>query len=53
MLDYGKNLTGLGCFYLEFSDAIKEGDGLHVLDVGNTFSHFSRVRVGKTIQLRC
>ena len=31
MLDYGKNLTGLGCFYLEFSDAIKEGDGLRVL----------------------
>ena len=24
---YGKELFRLGCFYLEFSDAIKEGDG--------------------------
>ncbi len=26
MLEYGKKFLGLGCFYLEFSDAIKEGD---------------------------
>jgi len=31
VLDYATNLLSLGCFYLEFRDAIKEGDGLHVL----------------------
>ncbi len=31
MLEYGKRLLGFGCFYLEFSDAIKEGDGKRVL----------------------
>ena len=29
--EYGKQLLGLGCFYLEFSDAIREGDGKRVL----------------------
>lgn len=29
--EYGKKLLGLGCFYLEFSDAIREGDGNRVL----------------------
>ena len=29
--DYGKQLLGLGCFYLEFTDAIHEGDGQRVL----------------------
>ena len=28
---YGKKLLGLGCFYMEFWDAIREGDGLRVL----------------------
>lgn len=28
---YATNLLTLGCFYLEFRDAIKEGDGLRVL----------------------
>ena len=28
---YAKKLLGLGCFYLEYRDAIKEGDGLRVL----------------------
>lgn len=28
---YTKRLLSLGCFYLEFSDAIKEGDGDRVL----------------------
>ena len=28
---YGKKLLGLGCFYMEFRDAIREGDGLRVL----------------------
>lgn len=28
---YAKNLLTLGCIYLEFRDAIKEGDGLRVL----------------------
>lgn len=28
---YSKHLLGLGCFYLEYRDAIKEGDGLRVL----------------------
>ena len=31
VLDYATNLVSFGCFYLEFRDAIKEGDGLHVL----------------------
>ena len=31
MLEYNKRLLGLGCFYLEFSNAIKEGDGERVL----------------------
>lgn len=28
---YSKKLLGLGCFYLEYRDAIKEGDGTRVL----------------------
>jgi len=28
---YATNLLTLGCFYMEFRDAIKEGDGLRVL----------------------
>ena len=28
---YGTQLLSLGCFYLEYSDAIKEGDGIRVL----------------------
>lgn len=28
---YSKRLLGLGCFFLEYCDAIKEGDGLRVL----------------------
>ena len=31
MESYATQLLTLGCFYLEFRDAIKEGDGLHVL----------------------
>ncbi len=31
MLEYGKKFLGLGCFYLEFSDALKEGDGKRIL----------------------
>lgn len=31
VLEYGKRLLSLGCFYLAYSDAIKEGDGLRVL----------------------
>ena len=31
MLEYGKRLLSTGCSYLEFSDAIKEGDGERVL----------------------
>ena len=31
MLEYGKKMLSLGCFYLELSDAIKEGDGERVL----------------------
>lgn len=31
MLEYSKQLLGLGCFYLEFCDAIREGDGERVL----------------------
>ena len=29
--DYGKQLLSLGCFYLEYADAIKEGDGHRIL----------------------
>ena len=29
--EYGKQLLSIGCFYIEFSDAIKEGDGDRVL----------------------
>ena len=29
--EYGIQLLGIGCFYLEFTDAIREGDGNHVL----------------------
>ena len=29
--EYGKQLLGIGCFYLEFADAICEGDGNRVL----------------------
>ena len=29
--EYGKQLLSLGCFYLEYSDAIREGDGDRVL----------------------
>lgn len=28
---YGEQLLSLGCFYLEYSDAIREGDGIRVL----------------------
>lgn len=28
---YGKKVLGLGCFYMEFLDAIREGDSLRVL----------------------
>ena len=31
VMKYGKELLRLGCFYLEFSDAIKEGDGIRVI----------------------
>lgn len=31
VLDYSKNLLSIGSFYLEFQDAIKEGDGKRVL----------------------
>ena len=31
MLENGKKFLGLGCFYLEFSDAIKEDDGERIL----------------------
>ena len=31
---YTKHLLSLGCFYLKFSDAIKEGDGIASFDVG-------------------
>ena len=31
VLSYGKKFLGLGCFYLEYQDAIREGDGLRVL----------------------
>lgn len=31
VLEYGKRLLSTGSFYLEFSDAIKEGDGERVL----------------------
>ena len=31
MLEYSKQLLGLGCFYMEFCDAIREGDGERVL----------------------
>ena len=30
--EYSKNLMKIGCFYLLFNDAIKEGDGKRVLD---------------------
>ena len=30
--EYSKNLMSIGCFYLLFKDAIKEGDGRRVLD---------------------
>ena len=30
-MEYGRNLLSIGLFYLEFSDAIKEGDGERVL----------------------
>ena len=30
-MEYGRNLLSIGLFYLEFSDAIKEGDGDRVL----------------------
>ena len=28
---YAKRILSLGCFYMEYSDAIREGDGNHVL----------------------
>ncbi len=31
VLEYAKRLLGLGSFYMEFTDAIKEGDGQRVL----------------------
>ena len=31
ILEYGKEVLSLGLLYLEFRDAIKEGDGLRVL----------------------
>ena len=31
VFEYGKQLLSLGCFYLEYSDAICEGDGDRVL----------------------
>ena len=31
MLEYSKQLLGLGCFYMEFCDAINESDGERVL----------------------
>ena len=32
-LEYAKELLSLGLFYLEFQDAIREGDGLRVLEI--------------------
>ena len=29
--DYSRHLLTIGCLYLEYKDAIKEGDGMHVL----------------------
>ena len=31
VFSYGKKFLGLSCFYMEYQDAIREGDGLHVL----------------------
>ena len=31
VLNYAKQLLSIGCFYLEFVDAIKEGDGERVI----------------------
>ena len=31
VFSYGNKFLGLGCFYLEYQDAIQEGDGLRVL----------------------
>ena len=46
--DYNTKLLSLGCFYLEYCDAIREGDGERYTDAGNIFCPFSKTQVART-----
>ena len=50
---YAKRLLSLGCFYLEYSDAIREGDGDRVLQCWRYLLPMFVISRRKTMQRVC
>ena len=51
--EYGKQMLSLGCFYLEYSDAIHKGDGDRLLCCWRYFYQSLSLLVEKTTPLKC
>ena len=49
---YANRILSLGCYYLEYSDGIREGDESRVLRCWNTCCHFSIMHRETTMPLK-